>query len=649
MLACKPAFRAATDADTQASILREDPPPLSATNASIPRPLEQIVWHCIEKEPQHRFQSASDIGFNLQAISATSSLSGFAVNAPLLLKSRRRLLAIVAILGALALAVMASLAYQSLVPPPSPKYQQLTYQEGVVASARFLPDGQTVICAARFNQGNQVYSIRLDSFGLRSLGIEANQILSVSSKGEVAVLESARRLVGATQLGALARIPLGGGAAKTILNDVQAADWSPDGAALAISHFIPDKHVYRLEYPIGKVLYETAGWIGQLRLSPDGRFIAFTDHPTFGDGQGYVAVIPAEGGNVQHVTRSWGDLQGLAWHPDGDVWYTATDFGFNYSLYAATRAGKNHHVLAVPGGLILNDIASSGRVLVNHFIERTVIMVSTQKNREELNLSWLDNTEFFRFSNDGQQLLMGDESDISGSRHASFLRNVDGSPAVKVGDGDGIALSPDGEWVLSRIPPDQLVLLPTGAGEPRRLVDPSLTTNTLHSSQPALRADLPADWFPDSKRFAYIADDHRTHLLDLDGHDVALTPEGTTGYLVTPDGQHVLVRSGGGTFDLFPVSAGVTVPLPFLLADDSPVRFTADGKDVYVKTRENGGLSVYRVNLSTGHRTLFRHFHAARGNLANDVGTVDVTPDGTGYAYGFRQSSSALYVVDGLK
>src|SRR3974390_3602228 len=132
MLACKPAFRAATDADTQASILREDPPPLSATNASIPRPLEQIVWHCIEKEPQPRFQSASDIGFNLQAISATSSLSGFAVNAPLLLKSRRRLLAIVSILGALALAVMASLAYQSLVPPPSPKYQQLTYQEGVV-------------------------------------------------------------------------------------------------------------------------------------------------------------------------------------------------------------------------------------------------------------------------------------------------------------------------------------------------------------------------------------------------------------------------------------------------------------------------------------------------------------------------------------
>jgi eukaryotic-like serine/threonine-protein kinase len=652
MLAGKPAFKAVTDADTQAAILKEEPPHFSITTAPVPPALEQIVWHCLEKDPHRRFQSASDIAFSLQGLSTTSSLSsagGTEIRSP---KFRRWRTVLLAVLAAVAVVFGALRIGQKMEHTP-PRYQQLTYQQGVIASAKFSPDGQTVICAARFSNNYQIYSIRFDSAGIRPLDIHADQVVAVSSKGDLAVLESSRVLEGSTVVGLLVRIPLGGGAPKKILNDVRFADWSRDGSELAIAHFIPEKHAFRLEFPIGNVLYETAGWIDQPRLSPDGQSIALIDHPVFGDDQGYVALVPSSGGNIQRLTRLWGDMRGLAWHPGGELWFTATDVGFNYSLFAANQSGKTRHVLTVPGGLLLDDIASNGTVLLTHSMERTLVMVSTRQHPDEQNLGWLENTEFFRFSDDGTQILLGDQSSASGNRHASFLRNVDGSPAVRVGDGDGIALSPDGEWVLSRIPPNQLVLLPTGAGELRRLAPSGPSADKADPPKPAptIRADLPAEWFPDGKRIAYIGDDNRTHVLDLNGTAVALTPVGTTGYLVSRDGQHVLVQTSTNAFQLFPVSQGDPKPLDFLNPTDRPIRFSADGRDLFVETSETEppGSNFYRLNLANGHRTLLWHIQSPRSNVANGISLVDVTPDGAGYAYGYRQKSTVLYAVEGLK
>ena len=655
MLSGKPAFKALTEADTQAAILREEPAHLAVPDSTTVSPaMEQIVWHCLEKQPQQRFQSASDIAFSLQALSAPSSTSGVSDGAVVPSPFRRWRQVAMGILVAAALGFAAFRLGQKLAHTPSPRYQQLTYQQGVVTSARFSPDGQTVICAARFISNYfQIYSLRFDSAGIRPLDINANQVVAVSSKGELAVIESSQHLSGSTESGFLARVPLGGGAPKRILNDVQSADWSPDGSELAIARFVPEKRAFRLEYPIGNVLYETAGWIDSTRLSADGRTIAFVDHPVFGYDAGYVAVVPSSGGRVQRLSPEWSDLRGLAWHPNGEIWFSATDVGFDYSIFAATLSGKTRQVLTVPGGLVLDDIASDRRVLATHSSERTIIMVSTRSRPDEQNLGWLENTEFFRFSRDGTQILLGDESLASGPLHASFLRNIDGSAAVRVGDGDGIAMSPNGEWVLSRIPPDQLVLLPTGPGAPRHLNPPGAPDKRARSEtpKPVIRADLPAEWFPNGERIAFIGNDNRTHLLDLDGKDTPLTPAGTTGDLVTSDGTHVLVQTKEGRFELFPVAGGSPVPLDFLHKTDRPIRFSADGKDVFVGTSEKGtpGITVFRINLKSGGRTRLWHLKSPRSTVANDIVLVDVTPDGTGYAYGYRQLITELYAVDGLK
>jgi hypothetical protein len=140
-------------------------------------------------------------------------------------------------------------------------------------------------------------------------------------------------------------------------------------------------------------------------------------------------------------------------------------------------------------------------------------------------------------------------------------------------------------------------------------------------------------------------------LLDLDGHDTALTPAGTTGYLVTVDGKFVLVQTKTGTYELYPIGGGDAKPFPFLQPNEHPVRFSSDGKELFVRTAKKGspGADLYRLSVATGARTLMWHLQSTRTAVANEIALVDVTPDGTGYAYGYRQKSTVLYAVIGLK
>src|SRR5512135_3716020 len=81
MLSGRRAFHGDSAGETMAAILKEDPPDLSVTNQAVSPGLDRIVRHCLEKNPEQRFQSASDIAFGLEALSVPGGSAPRAVPA----------------------------------------------------------------------------------------------------------------------------------------------------------------------------------------------------------------------------------------------------------------------------------------------------------------------------------------------------------------------------------------------------------------------------------------------------------------------------------------------------------------------------------------------------------------------------------------
>ena len=272
--------------------------------------------------------------------------------------------------------------------------------------------------------------------------------MSVTTTGDLAVLLHPSSGPGpGSASGKLARVPLTGGAPREILDDVVEADWSPDGAHLAVIHGVGGR--FRVEYPIGKVLYETSGWMSRVRVSPRGEKVAFLDHPVQQDDAGSVAVVDTTGKKVA-LDAGFISEQGLAWSPRGDeVWFSATKAGNTEKLYAATLTGKVRLILRTAGSADLNDLSRDGRALMSLSNARLGILGQGPGETEERDLSWLDWSRGMDLSSDGKTLLFDETGEGGGEKYGIYLRKTDGSQAIRLGDGNAGALSPDGQWVIS--------------------------------------------------------------------------------------------------------------------------------------------------------------------------------------------------------
>jgi eukaryotic-like serine/threonine-protein kinase len=245
-----------------------------------------------------------------------------------------------------------------------------------------------------------------------------------------------------------------------VLDSVLYADWTPDGKDFAVVRFVPEHHVYRLEYPAGNVFYETSGWVSDPRFSRDGKMIAFLDHPIFGDDNGMVGVTNLRG-NRKQLSEPFSSAQGLAWSPRGDeIWFSAVKSDVFRVLYVATLSGKVRTLLSAPGNVDLQDVVPDGRVLIADRSDRRILMVSTEDHPEPRDFTWMDWAYGQRFSGDGKQLLFGDQH--NGDLYGWFLSNLDGSPAVRLGDGNPSDLSADGKFAVTVLPQraQSVLLLP---------------------------------------------------------------------------------------------------------------------------------------------------------------------------------------------
>src|SRR5712692_8012153 len=377
MLTGKRAFSGETHVDTMTAVLKEEPPEMTLTRQSIPTAFELIVRHCLEKEPENRFQSARDLAFALSTVSDVSTskqIVAFSLG-----KTRfRKWLPWLA--AALLVAAAGVLLGVILRPVSSPDYRRLTFERGTIYSARFIPDGRNVVYDASWNGAPiRLYSSLSDSPLEHPLGVNEAHLLAISHSNEIALALHERHGSHLELSGTLARAPLAGGAPREMLEDVRWADWDPNGE-LAVVHDSNGRS--RLEYPIGKAIYESGGWITHIRFSPQGDKIAFMDHPVLWDDRGSVCFVDLAGHKTT-LSSGWGSEDGLAWSPRGDeVWFSAVEGGYNRRLMAVNLSGRLRKLLSVPGGLTLQDVAPDGRILVT-FDDERLAMETVIKGQQE--------------------------------------------------------------------------------------------------------------------------------------------------------------------------------------------------------------------------------------------------------------------------
>lgn len=670
--------RLAFDGNTSAvifeSILNRNPPPSRQFNPDLPPQLERIFSRALEKDRELRYQSAAEMRAELKILRRTLNLERAAISqapytgpettaaadtnhrphessgshpAPAGIDQRSGKKP--GVLAAASAAILAAGALLGWFLHPQSKqaapavYQQLTFRRGTVRSARFTPNGQSMIYGAAWEgKPTELFITSPESPQSRSLDLHGEELMSISSAGDVALLVNVHTTGTYTQVGTLARMPINGGVPRDILEGVQWADWDPDGKQLAIVRDVNGKN--RLEFPIGKVLRETPGWISHPRVSPDGKMVAFLEHPQVGDDAGGVHVVDLEG-HEKSLALGFLSVEGLAWSPDGsEVWFTGSKYDSNArSLNGVTLGGKERIIARVPAALEIEDIWKDGRVLLSRQSWRRELSGAIANGKEE-DFSWLDYSFPAQLSPDGKTLLFDEEGTGGGSGYSVYLRNTTEQSAVRLGDGQSVTLSPDGKSViaLTMTSPAQMMMLPTGAGEAQQISHDKLY-------------HIWARWLPDSQGLVFTANQEghggRIYLLkSITAAPVPISPEGIDPLAIalSPDGSQVAGIAADGTPHLYPVAGGAPKPIPGFAPDEQPIEWSADGKSLYVYRPGSFPAEVVRVEVATGHRTPWKSLAPADPAGVRQIGPIVMTPDARSYIYGYHRTLSDLYVVTGL-
>lgn len=644
------AFRGDTAADTLTAILKEDPPTLASPQGAVPLALDRIVRRCLEKDPAQRFRTAHDLAFALEALSGSEPpFAGWGVAAP----ARRRRTRMALAAGVLA-AVGGAVFYAGWMTAerPLPSFHRLTFRRGAVVSARYAPAERTVVYAASWDGDPmlRLFSTRVESPESMALDLPEAGLLGISRSGELALalqqpfappMGTRRHSRGWT--GTLARVPFAGGTPRSVLDGVSEADWI-DADGFAVVRGAAGARA-RLEFPVGKPVFEDLG-IWNPRVSPDGVRVAFAHgQGQFGTGAS-VAVIDRTGKKTE-LSAGWKWATGLAWAPGGnEVWFTASKGGaWTQDLHAVTLGGRQRLLMRLPAWTVVQDIATDGRVLLTLGTMRVRSSCLAPGWSRERDVSWLESSLIEDLSADGRRLLFSEHGASAGPQGALYLTNTEGTAApIRLGKASlGASLAPDARWAAVRSP-QEIVLLPVGAGEPRKVDIAGVTP-------------ISVPWFPDSRRCLVVGRDTghqwRIYILDVEGG--RLQPLALEGHICgwpSPDGREVLCMDAETRrWIVYSLERNESRPAVGLQADEKVIVWATDGA-AYVCSRA-AAPEIYRVDLRTGRRVLWRRIvvNDPAGLLSGGFGFGDVfvAPQAGAHCHTTWWNLLDLYQVTGLQ
>ena len=657
MLSGRPLFEAGDISEMLASVVLTEPD-LSPLGPDVPVALQALLRRCLVKDPKRRLRDIGEARLVLEIdhgeAEASAAHSRLAANtAGAGLRSPRATRSLVAA----ALAVLVVGAYwmsqnigagddASLV-----SYERLTFRRGRVYTAQFDPGSRDVIYTASWEGGQpEIYSTQTGTRVSRALGLEGADILSVSSRGEMAVLRKPGGLLAwglpSGLEGILALTTASSGVARELSEGVVFADWATNGDDLVAVRRIEGR--FQMELPIGSVLYETTNVVSSPRVSRDGQVIAFGEKaPGFATSWS-VVFLALDGTATRFDTGFRGDRMDLAWSPEGrEVWFNMA-VGGTPDLHAMSPGGEQRTLLRPPIPLRILDVASDGRVLVARTTTRVGVMGVAPGDEAEREFSWLDGTEVDAISGDGQTLLLTEYGEGGGERWSVYLRRTDGSPAIRLGEGQAFDLSPDGAWALTMPQePVSLVLLPTGPGTPV-IVDNGTIVDFMSAS-----------FVADANEVVFAGNEEGGPLRWYRQTVPDGTPRPITGEVqpfrgsaaigthpVSPDGT-MIAAAHDGHIRLFPLDGGELRDLEAVPTSAIVSGFTPDGRFLFFSERDGAIRHIYRVEVTTGDRELWKTIEPDPVGLFG-IYAIQIADDGTSYYYTFQRQLSDLFLVEGL-
>jgi serine/threonine protein kinase/Tol biopolymer transport system component len=634
------AFAGGSKLSSLSAVLYKDPQPASQAVADVPPELDRIISRCLKKDPERRWQTMADVKVALEELREEMDFSNFALASPApgprpRNTSHVRLWIGAGLLAGILLGLGLRISYERRYSPPPepPSYRRLTFRRGDVTSAKFAP-GDTVVYSAEWDGApSTLFSAQPGNREAQPLALPSARVLAISPSGEMAIL------LGGEDVGTLARVPFGGGAPREVLEGVSGADWGPDGESLAVVRALGGK--FRLEYPIGTVLYETERRPPMMpRVSTDGKLVAFFDFDVeVGD---YALCVVGPNHPRQVLSRGWRSIGALNWSPDNrEVWFSGGQPGGDPALYAVTLSGAQRLVSQTGGMIVMQDVARDGRVLLTTVNSRLGIHYLPPNGGAQRDLAWLDSSLMYDLSGDAQSIVFVELSSGQGRNSAIYLRKTDGSPAIQLGSGNRPSLSPDGKWVACihhEAGTSSLMLLPTGPGESRF---PKI--EGMHFDG--------VEWFPDNKHILFTGNETghptRTWMYDLETNkSIPLTPEGTRGTRVSPDGRWFITVDPHKLL-LSPVGGGDSKTIADLQGE-SVVRWSGDGRYLFLQQREPTSIKIRRLDVTTRRKEPWLVVKVPEPG-AQFLGPLALSADGKACATTFQRDLANLFLVRGLK
>lgn len=610
MLTGHKAFAKPTGAETMTAILNEEPPAISQTAAAAPPGLQRVLHRCLEKNPERRFQSASDLAFALEALSDSGATSAIGIAPP---DSRTRPALVWSAVGVAVLAVAALICVLVLRPSHGGVLRVVSYRQ-ITHDGTQKDLGGTDGSRLYFSGAFPIYGIHQVSI---SGGETAPIAVNLPSPAVYGVSPDGATLLVTSFTGGLRPdYPLWSvatlGGSQHLLGTATGAAISPDGDSVVYATVNGDLHLVHTGGGGDRILAATNSLDYDLAWSPDGKTIRYTQAGIYGRTHGLAQSlleqtweVPAAGGQPHVAFPDFGgeQHQGI-WAQDGSFYFVSDSqiwaveahhafFGASQSEPVQITSGPIRWRTPVPGrdGKTIFASGFTARGQLEHFNPRTGQMQPF--------LGGIS-ADMVTFSLDGKSVAY-----VSYPEGILWKANADGSDPLQITDGTLypriVSLSPDGSQILfeAQAPHTTMVrawIVSAQGGAPQLLLPNEAGPET------------DPNWSPDGRKVLFAhspegGDDPKSDLriVDLDTHQVTVIP-GSTGMFSarwSPDGRYLAAfpmdSLGMRTYD-FQSRKWTTVLEGGFAGFD---RWSRDSQWVYfIKARQNPG--IFRVHPAGG-------------------------------------------------